>query len=52
MTNSGLFEEDKKINKLKKIIDALETHATLKDFQIQKLREEITELKEALEKTE
>ena len=52
MTNSGLFEEDKKINKLKKIIDALETHATLKDFQIQKLRDEIKELKEALEKTE
>ncbi len=52
MTNSGLFEEDKKINKLKKIIDALETHATIKDFQIQKLREQIKELQEALEKTE
>jgi len=52
MTNSGLFEEDKKINKLKKIIDALETHATIKDFQIQKLRDEIKDLKEALEKTE
>ncbi len=33
-----------------KTIDLLETHATIKDYQILKLREEVTELKEALEK--
>ena len=52
MTNSGLFEDAEEIEKLKKTIDLLETHATIKDFQIQKLRDEIKELKEALEKTE
>ena len=36
----------------KKTIDLFETHATIKDYQILKLRDEITELKEALEKTE
>ena len=52
MTNAGMFEDDEEIEKLKKTIDLLETHATIKDFQIQKLREEIKELQEALEKTE
>ena len=39
-------------NDLEKTIDLLETHATIKDYQILKLREEVTALKEALEKTE
>ena len=52
MTNVGMFEDAEEIEKLKKTIDLLETHATIKDFQIQKLREEIKELQEALEKTE
>jgi len=68
MTNVGMFEDAEKIKylenqnkllkkKLKesvmiKTIDLLETHATIKDYQILKLREEVTELKEALEKTE
>jgi len=61
MTYSGIFDEvdlkevkklKDEINKLKKEIDLLETHATIKDFQIQKLRErlkkeyEIQKLKE------
>ena len=52
MTNAGMFEDAEEIEKLKKTIDLLETHATIKDFHIQKLREEIKGLKEALEKTE
>jgi len=52
MTNAGMFEDAAEIEKLKKTIDLLETHATIKDFQIQKLREQIKELQEALEKTE
>ena len=68
MTNVGMFEDAEKIEylenqnkllkkKLKesvmiKTIDLLETHATIKDYQILKLREEVTALKEALEKTE
>jgi len=52
MTNAGMFEDSAEIEKLKKTIDLLETHATIKDFQIQKLREQIKELQEALEKTE
>jgi len=68
MTNVGMFEDAEKIKylenqnkllkkKLKesvmiKTIDLLETHATIKDYQILKLREEVTALKEALEKTE
>ena len=52
MTNAGMFEDAEEIEKLKKTIDLLETHATIKDFQIQKLREDIKELQEALEKTE
>jgi len=50
MTNAGMFEDAEEIEKLKKTIDLLETHATIKDFQIQKLRDEIKDLKEALEK--
>ncbi len=41
MTNAGMFEDAEEIEKLKKTIDLLETHATIKDFQIQKLREQI-----------
>ena len=50
MTYSGIFDEvdvkeikklKTEIDKLKKIIDGLETHATIKDFQIQKLRERL-----------
>jgi len=52
MTNAGMFEDAAEIEKLKKTIDLIETHATIKDFQIQKLREQIKELQEALEKTE
>ncbi len=52
MTNAGMFEDAEEIEKLKKTIDLLETHATIKDYQILKLREEIEQLKNALEKTE
>ena len=68
MTNAGMFEDADKIEylenqnkllkkKLKestmiKTIDLLETHATIKDYQIVKLKEEVTALKEALENTE
>jgi len=45
-------DKEKEDNNLKKTIDLLETHATIKDYQILKLREEVTALKEALEKTE
>ena len=50
MTYSGIFDEvdvkeiknlETEIEKLKKEIDLLETHATIKDFQIQKLRERL-----------
>ena len=50
MTYSGIFDEiDPKevkklkdeIKKLKKIIDALETHITIKDFEIQSLKERL-----------
>ena len=45
-------DKEKEDNNLKKTIDLLETHATIKDYQILKLREEVTALKEDLEKTE
>ena len=50
MTYSGIFDEvdfkevkklKNEINKLKKIIDDLETHMNLKDFEIQKLKERL-----------
>jgi len=50
MTYSGIFDEvdvkeikklKTEIDKLKKIIDDLETHATIKDFEIQKLKERL-----------
>ena len=50
MTYSGIFDEvDAKeikklkteIDKLKKIIDVLETNMNLKDFEIQKLKERL-----------
>lgn len=68
MTNTGMFEDAERIeyleeqNKLlkkklresinSKIIDTLETDIGIKDWHIQKLKDEIKELKEALEKTE
>ena len=68
MTNAGMFEDAERIeylekqndflkNKLKesinsKTIDTLETDIGIKDWHIQKLKDEIKELKEALEKTE
>mgnify|MGYP003625910541 CR=1 FL=1 len=68
MTNVGMFEDAEKIEYLEnqnkllrkrlkesnmiKTIDLLETHATIKDYQIVKLKEEVTALKEALENTE
>ena len=68
MTNAGMFEDAERIeyleeqnkflrNKLKeankfKILDQLETDLGIKDWHIQKLQDEIKELKEALEKTE
>ena len=68
MTNTGMFEDAERIeyleeqNKLlkkklresinSKIIDTLETDIGIKDWHIQKLQDEIKELKEALEKTE
>jgi hypothetical protein len=68
MTNAGMFEDAERIeyleeqNKLlkkklresinSKIIDTLETDIGIKDWHIQKLKDEIKELKEALEKTE
>ena len=53
MTYSGIFDEvdlkevkklKTEIEKLKKEIDLLETHATIKDFQIQKLKEKLKEI--------
>ena len=50
MTYSGIFDEvdlkevkklKDEINKLKKIIDDLETNMNLKDFEIQKLKEKL-----------
>ena len=50
MTYSGIFDEVApkeikklkiEIDKLKKIIDDFETHATIKDFEIQKLKERL-----------
>jgi hypothetical protein len=68
MTNAGMFEDADKIeylenqNKLlrKKLkesnlvrtLDMLETDIGIKDWHIQTLKDEIKELKEALEKTE
>ena len=68
MTNAGMFEDADKIeylenqNKLlrKKLkestlvrtLDILETDLGIKDWHINKLKDEIKELKEALEKTE
>ena len=68
MTNAGMFEDAERIeyleeqNKLlkkklresinSKIIDTLETDIGIKAWHINKLKDEIKELKEALEKTE
>ena len=68
MTNTGMFEDADKIeylekqnkflkNKLKeandyKLLDILKTDLGIKDWHINKLKDEIKELKEALEKTE
>jgi len=68
MTNAGMFEDAERIEyleeqnkflkkKLKeannfKIIDVLETDIGIKDWHITRLKEEVKELKEALEKTE
>ena len=50
MTHSGIFDEidlkevkklKNEIKKLKKIIDDLETHMNLKDFEIQNLKERL-----------
>ena len=68
MTNTGMFEDADKIEYLEnqnkllkkklresinaKVIDTLETDIGIKDWHINKLKDEIKELKEALEKTE
>ena len=68
MTNAGMFEDAERIeylekqnnflkNKLReannfKIIDTLETDISIKDWHINKLKDEIKALQEALEKTE
>ena len=62
MTYSTIFDEHddsievkklkKENNQLKKIIDTLETDIGIKDWHINRLKDEIKELKEALEKTE
>ena len=68
MTNAGMFEDAERIeyleeqNKLlkkklresinSKVIDTLETDIGIKDWHINKLKDEIKELKEELEKTE
>ena len=68
MTNTGMFEDAEKIEYLEKqndflkkklresinskTIDTLETDIGIKDWHINKLKEEIKVLKEALEKTE
>ena len=62
MTYSTIFDEHddsievkklkKENNQLKKTIDTLETDIGIKDWHINRLKDEIKELKEALEKTE
>ena len=62
MTYETIFDEHddsievkklrKENNQLKKTIDTLETDIGIKDWHINKLKDEIKELKEALEKTE
>ena len=52
MTNAGMFEDADKIERLKKTIDTMQTQNDIKDYHINKLKEEIKELQEALEKTE
>jgi len=61
MTYSGIFDEvdykevkklKTEIEKLKKTIDLFETDNNIKDYHINKLKDEIKDLKEALEKTE
>jgi NurA-like 5'-3' nuclease len=68
MTNAGMFEDAERIEYLEeqnkflkkklresnnsKVIDILETDMGIKDWHIQKLKDEIKDLKEALEKTE
>jgi len=62
MTYSTIFNEHddsievkklrKENNQLKKTIDTLETDIGIKDWHINRLKDEIKELKEALEKTE
>jgi len=61
MTYSGIFDEvdykevkklKTEIDKLKKTIDLFETDNNIKDYHINKLKDEIKDLKEALEKTE
>ena len=62
MTYSTIFDEHddsielkklkKENNQLKKTIDIIQTDNDIKDYHINKLKEEIKELKEALEKTE
>jgi len=52
MTNAGMFEDADKIEKLEKTIDTLKTQNDIKDYHINKLKEDIKELQEALEKTE
>ncbi len=68
MTNAGMFEDAERIEYLEeqnkllkkklresinaKVIDTLETDIGIKDWHIQKLKDEIKDLKEALEKTE
>jgi len=68
MTNAGMFEDAERIEYLEKqndflkkklkesinskTIDTLETDIGIKDWHINKLQDEIKELKEALEKTE
>ena len=49
MTNAGMFEDAEEIEKLEKTIDTLETQNDIKDYHINKLKEEIKELQEALD---
>ena len=52
MTNTGMFEDAKKIEYLEKQIDTLETDINPNYFNSFILKQEIKELKEALEQTE